>query len=123
MSCGMPEKKFSKNWHTARHRNEGRGVCQFLLNFFLNFCQNFQIFSKIFRFFQKFFKIFLKFFEIFSIFFNFLRKKFSKNWHTARHRNEGRGVCQFLLNYAFYKLKTKREPVIPWNMYLLYIYC
>jgi hypothetical protein len=28
------EKKFSKNWHTARHRNEGRGVCQFLLNFF-----------------------------------------------------------------------------------------
>ena len=31
------KKKFSKNWHTARHRNEGRGVCQFLLNFFLEF--------------------------------------------------------------------------------------
>jgi hypothetical protein len=45
------KKKFSKNWHTARHRNEGRGVCQFLLNFFFkifsNFFEIFRIFEKV----------------------------------------------------------------------------
>jgi hypothetical protein len=67
------KKKFSKNWHTPRPSRKSHIFVKNHEIFFENLYEQIKIH-------QVFSKNFMKFSKN-------LKKKFSKNWHTARHRN------------------------------------